>query len=88
MRACGGLDADSEDTRQIRHRRARCEIYRDPIAALSARSSGMELELGLDVVSEGSPLFGSAMGTFVFVSLMLAVLNADSVSGPKITPVA
>jgi hypothetical protein len=36
-------------------------------------SSEMELELGLDIVGEGSPLFGSAMATFVFVSVMLAV---------------
>lgn len=46
---------------------------RDPIAALSARSSGREL--CVDVVGEGSPLFGSAMGTFVLVSAILEVVE-------------
>lgn len=39
---------------------------------MSARSS--EGELGIDVVGESSPLFGSAIGTFVFIS---AILNTS-----------
>lgn len=57
---------------------------RNPMAFLSATSC----ETGLGVVGEGSPLLGSAMGTFAFASAILARRCSGCFCRRGSTPVA